>query len=130
MIVIGIDPGVETGLAIAVDGQLEHVTSLAIHDAMQLVRKYSGALVVFEDARLRARGGPMSAATAQGAGSVKRDCKIWQDYLTAIGMQFKAIKPIKGKTKVKAADFVAQTGWQGRTNEHARDAAMIALHGA
>lgn len=62
---------------------------------------------------------------AQGVGSVKRDAQIWEDWCTEQGLNFKMIHPAANATKKKAEDFTRMTGWTGRTNEHARDAAML-----
>jgi hypothetical protein len=35
------------------------------------------------------------------------------------------VHPAANATKKKAKDFIRMTGWTGRTNEHARDAAML-----
>ncbi len=61
----------------------------------------------------------------QGAGSVKRDCKIWEDFLTDLDIPFEMVAPRKGMTKYSAAAFKKLTGYEGKTSEHARDAAML-----
>ena len=133
MILIGIDPGVNTGLAIwdTVTRELVDVQTMQIHTALELVkgdaRLYGeGNLrVIFEDARMRGNSGAKSAAMAQGAGSVKRDCKIWEDFLTNLGVSWQAVSPKTKGAKVSAEYFRKLTGWEGRTSEHARDAAML-----
>ena len=45
--------------------------------------------------------------------------------VSMLGVPYKAIAPAQNRTKVPADKFKALTGWQGRTNEHARDAAML-----
>lgn len=133
-ILIGIDTGVNTGFAVAVDrgngGELEEVQSLTITQAMKRVEwiierwgKSNTALYI-EDARKRTwfTGG---REKAQGVGSVKRDAQIWEDWCVEQGLNFKMIHPAANATKKKATDFTRMTGWTGRTNEHARDAAML-----
>lgn len=124
---IGIDPGVTTGIAIADDdGRLVQVTSCGIIAAMDIVRIYApDVLVIFEDARLRTWFGAKGTEALQGAGSVKRDASIWEEFLQSMQVPYQAIKPQKGSTKWPADRFKALTGWSGRTNEHARDAAML-----
>lgn len=61
----------------------------------------------------------------QGAGSVKRDASIWEEFCTDYEIPFRALPPIKGGTKLQPDYFKALTGWKGKTSEHARDAAMI-----
>ena len=43
-----------------------------------------------------------------------------------LGIQAHGISPKSKGAKTKEADFIAATGWQGRSNEHTRDAAMVA----
>jgi len=132
MVLIGIDPGVNTGIAFW-DKVHEHFTeirSLPIHKAMRWVidahRMNMLDGVVFEDARLRTGYfGKNSRAKAQGAGSVKRDCSIWEEFLTDSEIKFTKISPRDKGAKVDAARFKALTGWEGQTNEHGRDAAML-----
>ena len=70
-------------------------------------------------------GGSKGAEALQGAGSIKRDCLLWETWLQSRGVPYKAIKPAAGATKWDAAKFQRITGWTKRTNEHARDAALL-----
>lgn len=132
--IVGIDPGVNTGFAIwhCDRKELIEVATMGITVAMKHVQvmERSGSLkrVVFEDARLRKWFGTKGAEAAQGAGSIKRDCSIWEEFLSGLtGIPFQMVSP-KGKgKKIDAATFVRLTKWDGRTSEHARDAAMLVL---
>lgn len=131
-LMVGLDPGVSTGFAIwsRRDHVLCDVATLGITAAMVRVRLMSdiGSLhsVVFEDARLRTWFGTKGKEALQGAGSIKRDCSIWQEFLEGLeGVPFKPLSPQAKGAKVDAAMFARLTGWQGRTSEHARDAAML-----
>lgn len=133
-ILIGIDTGVNTGFAVAADrgngGELEQVESLSITQAMEKVKalieewEISNVCLYIEDARKRTwfTGG---REKSQGVGSVKRDAQIWEDWCKEQGFKFVMIHPAANATKKKATDFKRMTGWVGRTNEHARDAAML-----
>ncbi len=127
-LIIGIDPGVNTGYAIWMTNQkhLAQVISLPIHEVMQdlLIKRNTIKLVRFEDARLRKyfTGGKEKA---QGAGSIKRDSKIWEDYLTWLGVPFEMGAPKDSRTKLDAITFKKLTGYPHKTNEHGRDAAML-----
>lgn len=134
MIIIGIDPGVITGFAVWDDvaRELKDVASLKIHEAMHRVLELKPGLVVFEDARQRNWFGgrddkqsKYGAGVREGAGSVKRDCSIWEDFLKDHNIRFIARAPAAKGTKWKADKFQALTGWKGRTSEHARDAAVL-----
>ena len=81
--------------------------------------------VRFEDARLRTWFANKGREALQGAGSIKRDCLLWETWLQSRGVPYKAIKPAAGATKWDAAKFQRITGWTKRTNEHARDAALL-----
>lgn len=132
---IGVDPGVHTGVAVwnAWDGRLCRVETRGILAAIELVKWYCDAVgkervrVVFEDARQRKWFGGAGTASAriQGAGSVKRDCGIWEEFCTAYGIQHEAVAPGRVRTKMKAEAFARLTGWEERCSEHARDAALL-----
>jgi hypothetical protein len=137
---IGIDPGVATGYATwdRIERRLVTVCSMPIHEAMDEVRgtHRAGLLhsVVFEDAHQRkwfggadARQARSGAGIREGVGSVKRDCTIWRDFLTAQGITFQAIKPAAGSTKWDADTFARMTGWTAQTNNHGRDAALLVI---
>ena len=133
-ILIGIDTGVNTGFAVAADrgngGELEQVESLSITQAMEKVKELieqwgiSNVCLYIEDARQRTwfTGG---REKAQGVGSVKRDAQIWEDWCNEQGLNYLMIHPAANATKTKADVFKKRTGWVERTNEHARDAAML-----
>ena len=139
MIFVGIDTGVHTGYAVY-DSRIQQLTAVGtdkIHNVMQLV---SGLCVVaeekgekmrvrIEDARKRTWYGFHTAkedrARLQGAGSVKRDAQIWEDFLKDLGVDFEMVAPKNNATKLTAESFRKLTGWTGKTNEHGRDAAML-----
>lgn len=127
-IVIGIDPGTNTGIAIwnLESKAFELIQTMPIHKAMYFVdiSKLDLKAVIIEDARLRKFfGGKDMTAQAQGAGSIKRDCSIWEDYLTDLEIPFIMRHP--ENTKMSENVFKKITGWDKRTSNHARDAAMI-----
>lgn len=133
MIYIGIDPGTHTGVAVwdSKEGRFLSLETMPIHIALTRVlaiaeRHRDDVQVIFEDARLRTWFGKGNvSAKAQGAGSVKRDCSIWEDFLIDMGIPFVTTKPGNVATKVTPSWFRKLTGWEGRCSEHARDAAML-----
>ena len=138
MIYIGIDPGTHTGVAIWDNKQQEFVelATIPIHQALLKVKNYyndnkglSKICVVFEDARQRTWFGKDKNTNAklQGAGSIKRDCSIWEDFCKDYQIPYLAVPPMKGGTKLSEAYFKAISGWKGRTSNHARDAAMLVI---
>ena len=135
MIWIGIDPGTHTGLAIWDSEQSRFLVlaTMSIHRALLLVHemvvnRHSDLQVVFEDARQRTWFGKGDvSAKMQGAGSVKRDCTIWEDFCKDCGITYWAKPPTKGTTKVSSEYFKTISHWEGRTSEHSRDAAMLVI---
>ena len=142
MICIGIDPGTHTGVAVwdTREGKFLSLETLPIHRALEKVKELSHPFwhmdklyhddiqVVFEDARQRTWFGKGDvSAKMQGAGSVKRDCSIWEDFCKDYGIPFQAKPPVKGATKISADYFKMVSGWTGRTSEHSRDAAMLVI---
>lgn len=131
--IIGIDPGTHTGYAVwCVEEQnFVDVGSCKVHKAFTEVLFWHNYCIVqpilvrFEDARLRKWFGNKGKEAAQGAGSIKRDCAIWEDFLKDSDIDFQLVAPKDIKTKMTAAAFRNLTGWKGVTNEHGRDAAML-----
>jgi hypothetical protein len=127
---IGIDTGVNTGIALY---DREHKVLLVvdcslIHTAINYVyavnKEYPNqVLLIVEDARQVMF--QTEKVKAQGAGSVKRDAKIWNDFLDDYKIPYMMVRPKKSITKLSADDFKATTGWKERTNSHGRDAAML-----
>lgn len=134
---IGIDPGKHTGLAV-LDGRsgcFVSISTLPLHRALEEVATLAaqGELsVIFEDARQRrwlphARTLTEFKGRAMGGGSVRRDCTVWEEFLTDKGIPFRAVPPRPGMTKMDAERFARITGYKGRTSNHGRDAAMLVL---
>lgn len=126
---IGIDCGKNTGFAIwdKKAHMFIQIDTLLIHEALIIVRDmfFNGTpiFLVIEDAR-KVRFGT-DAIKAQGAGSVKRDATIWEDFCKDCGIPYKMVRPNKSIAKWDAERFRKHTGWSGRTSSHGRDAAML-----
>ena len=105
--------------------------TIPIHEALLRIwsQRHANVEVYFEDARQRKWYGTRTAKEdrnkLQGAGSVKRDCAIWEEALTDWGIEWHAVAPKNNYTKMTAEAFRRLTGWTERTNEHGRDAAML-----
>ena len=129
-ILIGIDPGTTTGLSVYSRDRkellaLESGSLIEMYHLFTSYIKLGNVLVRIEDARKRKWYGNRSNAKMQGAGSIKRDSKIWEEICQYHGVDYEMIHPIKGTTKLDAKTFRNITRWEGRTNEHQRDSAMI-----
>ena len=136
MVIVGIDPGVHTGVAVwdTSARQLLNVTCCGIVEAMayleDLHRERTIKVVTIEDARQRRwipreRDFRQLKGRAMGAGSVKRDCSIWEEWCRMHRIEFNPIPPKNNVTKLSDVQFRGITGYDRRTNEHGRDAAML-----
>lgn len=141
MIYIGIDTGANTGVAVwnSRARSLDLVKSMPIHKAMDLVQFYHAKTqeaadklhVRVEDPRQRTWFGTERMSREeerkklQGVGSVKRDASIWDDYLKDLGVGYEMVAPKRNMTKLTQETFKRYTGFNGMTNEHGRDAAML-----
>ena len=132
-VLIGVDPGTHTGFAVKTHGVYLTIETTTIYEALQRVVNLANdvmpkheILVRFEDARLRTFFGKSDREKLQGAGSVKRDCAIWEEVLTMYSIPFQRIHPkyVKATT---AEQFKTLTGWPGQTSIHAREAAWLIL---
>lgn len=130
-ILIGIDPGTHTGIAVIKDGKLVRCETMMIHQALKELEGFAQSdyveydiHVIVEDARKRS-GKPEAA---QGAGSVKRDSTIWDDFLTDLKISFKMIPPRRNATRFRDEIFWASYPyWQKRTSVHGRSAANLLI---
>jgi predicted RNase H-like nuclease (RuvC/YqgF family) len=133
MIVVGIDPGSKTGAALYSDGKL---TELHTQDTLTLLgwlAEIQPGLVVIEDSTLTsylftAPGVSHAAAmkVARNVGEVDAYCKQIKAVCGARGIAYRSISPKDKGAKIKAEQFNGITGWQGASNQHERDAAMVA----
>jgi hypothetical protein len=132
--IIGIDTGTNTGFAVwnVSLKQFVRIETLKIHQAFFKIKNYIDygwrLKILVEDARLRKWYGSNSTAKLQGAGSIKRDCSIWEDFLKDEKIDFELIAPKNVMTKLSAESFKNITKYEGKTNEHNRDAAMLCFN--
>lgn len=130
---VGIDTGVKTGVAITLNGELQRVDTMTITRAMNVILQWCPkdlTKIYIEDARLwdgrsRNQSEQVVKAKAQGAGSVKRDAQIWEDWCNENGYEYLMISPAGKGAKVDDVKFKRITKWEGRTSQHARDAVML-----
>lgn len=65
----------------------------------------------------------------RNVGKNDRDCALWEDYFKRKGIRVDKVAPSSRHRnidlKISAETFKSRTGWEGRTNEHSRDAAML-----
>lgn len=130
---IGIDPGVDTGIGVwnIATQKLDVVCSKNIVAAMEFVFtaicERHMILIRIEDARLRKWFGNSGREKLQGAGSVKRDSAIWEEFCKYYRFQYELVAPSNNTTKLDSDSFKRITKWEERTNQHGRDAACLVI---
>ena len=131
-VLIGIDPGKNTGVAIYRDGELRQLLTLTPDMIESLLVRVRPDLVVFEDSRKQSAvfsRGTNARATlkiARNVGEVDMLCRQIEDMCRRHGLESVGVSPLRKGAKVDAARFAQITDWTARCNQHERDAAMVA----
>lgn len=132
MTIMGIDPGVQTGIAIYRAGQLSELHTIAPHEISGCITGNKPGRVIFEDSRLtsfmfnQVKSRAAALKMARNVGEIDAWCRLITAVCGELGIACHGISP-KGKgAKVDAAEFARMTGWLASSNQHVRDAAMVA----
>ena len=131
MIVIGIDPGANTGVAYYSDGQLRKLETVAPLQLGEVIRVASR--VIFEDSRLTSfmfttvKSRPAALKMARNVGQVDAWCSLIVAICEHLGIPAHGVSPKQKGAKLNAEQFEKTTGWTEKSNEHTRDAAMVAF---
>ena len=129
---IGIDPGKHTGIAIYRDGALCELHTLSPDMIEALLVRVRPDLVVFEDSRKQSpvfSRGVSARATlkiARNVGEIDQLCRQIEDMCRRHGLESVGVSPLRKGAKLDAARFAQITDWTARSNQHERDAAMVA----
>lgn len=134
MTVVGIDPGQATGVAVYGKGKLLELETLSPDLLEAWLEKNRPGLVIFEDSRgtgktftaAKARSVAAALKIARNVGEIDRLCKDIEAMCKRLGIQAYGVTPAGKGSKRNAKDFAQITGWVERSNQHARDAAMVA----
>lgn len=132
-IVLGIDPGASTGAAIYTDGTLSRLVTISPDKLARFIGGLMPDRVVFEDSRLQShawttvKSRAAALKMARNVGEVDAWCKLITAICAELAIPAHGISP-KGKgAKLSAERFALATGWTASSNEHTRDAAMVAF---
>jgi len=132
-IILGIDPGAQTGIAVFKAGSLWKLETIEPHQIADYLTKAMPSRVVFEDSRLtsfmfnQVKSRPAALKMARNVGEIDAWCRLITSVCGELGIACHGISP-KGKgSKVDAAEFARMTGWLASSNQHVRDAAMVAF---
>ncbi len=130
MKVLAIDPGVHAGVAIAINGKLSDLITTDFWGAIDILEQNKDAHIVVELPATnhvwhdKAATKGAIQGTARRVGSVIREAELLIAYLVRNERRFGYVKPAG---KVDSKLFNKITGWTGRTNQHCRDAGIMAI---
>jgi hypothetical protein len=137
--VISIDPGVNCGVCFFNNGEIAALITLSPRELVLRLeselshRVNKPSLVVIEDSRMMPvfqkdalKGSKENAMKiARNIGTVDGICSIIQDICNKHKCLMISVSPKEKGSKVKAKNFKAFTGYQGKTNPHTRDACVV-----
>ena len=143
-VVIGIDPGATTGVAVFKDGTLTILDSLKRLSFITQLEilfddyKAEGKNVIMEDSRMdpfwvdnksqRVRTAlPVMIRAARNLGQVDCMCNLIHELCDEWGVPIICVSPKQKGAKITSHEaFVQMSGWDGRSNQHERDAWLVA----
>lgn len=140
--VIGIDPGKTIGCAELIDNKVVSLCSFKSSRSNDYLIEYIELnldrieLVVMEDSRLQTKifprqVGPLQMQRiARNVGHVDAQCAALAEAIQKLGVCYLAIAPSAKGGKLDREGFARHYGWHGPSNQHERDAALIARMGA
>ena len=131
--ILGIDPGVHTGIATYQKGALVDLQTIQPHQIGAYLMEVKPSRVIFEDSRLtsfmftQVKSRAAALKMARNVGEIDAWARLITSVCGELGIACHGISP-KGKgSKVDAAEFARMTGWLASSNQHTRDAAMVAF---
>ena len=130
--IVGIDPGVNTGWATYIDGKLMGLQTIQPIDIYAQIVTSEAELFVFEDSRLQSavwipsKNKAVANNIARKIGQVDALCSLIEETCNRYDIKFMRVSPKAKGGKMNAEDFNGLTGWSARSNQHERDAAMVA----
>jgi hypothetical protein len=129
---LGIDPGTHTGIALAVDGKLTQLYTSDFWECYDWVRDtyLPGEIEIHiedtNDLPVIDRGASWRShgKIGKNIGSVCREASLLISGFRRLGYAV-VCRDQKRTPKLDAETFRRLTGWEGRTNSHMRDAAVL-----
>lgn len=131
MIVLGIDPGASTGCAIYRAGVLVHLQTIQPHELDSYITEVRPAQVIFEDSRLQSHiwtpaKGAAALRIARNIGEIDAWCRLITAICERMSIPARGISPRDKGSKLTAQQFELMARWSGRSNQHERDAGVVA----
>ncbi len=130
--ILGIDPGAQTGIAIYRAGKLDELLTIQPHVLIECIQAHKPSRVIFEDSRLtsfmftQVKSRAAALKMARNVGEIDAWCRLIVLTCGELGIAAHGISPKDKGAKLNAAEFAKLTGWIAPSNQHVRDAAVIA----
>lgn len=132
MTILGIDPGAHTGIATYQKGALVDLQTIQPHQIGAYLLEAKPTRVIFEDSRLtsfmftQVKSRAAALKMARNVGEIDAWCRLITSVCGELGIACHGISPKAKGAKVGATEFARLTGWLSPSNQHVRDAAMVA----
>ena len=130
--ILGIDPGTHTGVAIISKGVIWKLETIEPHQIAEYLKAAKPSRVIFEDSRLTShnfttvKSRAAALKIARNVGEIDAWCKLIVAVCADCNIPCHGISPKEKGAKLSAEAFQQATGWTGASNSHTRDAAMCA----
>lgn len=132
MKIIGIDPGAHTGMALFNAGTLAELWTIHPCDVADYLASIKPHRVVFEDSRLQSftwttvKNRAQALKIARNIGEVDAWCRLITVACERLEIPALSISPKNKGAKMDHDSFCEMARWATKTNQHERDAAMVA----
>lgn len=131
-LILGFDPGACTGVATFIGGKLVHLGTIEPQEIAARIEVARPSRVILEDSRLQSHvwttstSKPAAAKMARNLGEIDAWCKLIVAVCAGLDIPAHSVSPLGKGNKLAADQFQRITGWTGPSNQHERDAAMVA----
>ena len=129
-ILVGLDPGIKTGVAIANNGELLvlktfYLKQTNLFDIFDFIQKANPDKIILEDSSLVSN----LWNNGNSVGKNQMLSRIFKDFALYHNIKIECVNPMIRKrgysTKLSKTQFEKLTGWNKKSSEHSRDAAML-----
>jgi len=132
--VLGVDPGIQCGFSVfdRKEQKLVVCKSCELWDLFESLKSWkpNGVFVFIENPNtwvpFKSKDG--SNDKRSGAGAVKQTYKHITQYLDHLCIGYQTVKLQGTMKKVDATKFKMITKWEGKSNEHSRDSALMCFN--
>jgi len=132
-LVMCLDPGANTGVAMYINGKLSTLDTIDPSKIQNHISEHRPEMVIYEDSRLQSniftsasvRALAAKMKVARNVGEIDAWCKLIVSVCGWNQIPAHGISPNNKGAKISAKNFALATGWEGRSNQHERDAAML-----